>query len=263
MEYSRENFQIKHYSAGSIILREGDKSDNIYLIRSGIAQVISQYEQQNESIITLLGPGEAFGELGIILHRNRLATVIAKTDIELEIIDPELFSTLFESEIGKKLQPVIQSMAERIRISGIKLNELGYNIIFDSNKDILEDNRIKLVPDSELAFKCLQGKEFITINKFPFRVGRFSVKKSDILFHKNDLYLYEDEPYIISLSQFAITKSNNEIYFLDRSGGMGSVVNGIKVGGFDSNSQKIILKNGENTLYIGKERYNICFKIII
>jgi hypothetical protein len=44
---------------------------------------------------------------------------------------------------------------------------------------------------------------------------------------------------------------------------MGSVVNGIKVGGFDSNSQKIILKNGENTLYIGKERYNICFKIII
>ncbi|MBN2461452.1 MAG: cyclic nucleotide-binding domain-containing protein [Candidatus Cloacimonetes bacterium] len=263
MELLGEDKKLRYFKAGEIVIREGDASDFIYLIRSGTAKVINQYETDNESVITLLGEGETFGELGIILQRERLATVIALTELTVELIDPDEYNALFETELGKKLRPVFQSMAERIRISGIKLTEMGYNIVFDSGKQIREDIEIRLIADSELAQKALQGKEVVQISKFPFRVGRFSDKKSDNLFHKNDLYLYEDKPYKISLSQFSIIKTDENYYFVDRNGGIGNIVNGVKIGGFDSSTRKIPLKKGENIIYLGKEHYNVRFKIVI
>jgi len=255
--------KIRKFYTGEVVIREGDPTDYIYLIRSGTAKVITQYETDNESVITLLGKGESFGELGIILHRERLATVIAVTDLELEAIDPDEFNTLFETEIGRKLRPVFQSMAERIRVGGIKLSQLGYSIVFDSDDDQSAFEEIRLIANSDLALKALQGIEMVRITKFPFKVGRYSDKKSDSLFHKNDLYLYEDKPHKISLSQFSIIKTEENYYFLDRNGGIGNVVNGKKVGGFEGTVRKVQLKKGENLIHIGKEHYNIVFKLII
>ncbi|MBN1327128.1 MAG: cyclic nucleotide-binding domain-containing protein [Candidatus Cloacimonetes bacterium] len=263
MNQSQNPDNIRQFSPGDIIIREGDNSDFIYLIRSGTVKVINHYEKENESVITFLGTGEAFGELGVILHRNRLATVIAITDVEVDLIDPEEFNHLLDTELGQRLQPVIRTMAERIRVTGIKLSELGYNIVFNSVSDDNSNRELKLIADSDLALKALQGKEVVNINKFPFRVGRFSEKKSDSLFHKNDLNLYEEKPHKISLSQFSIVRTEENFYFVDRNGGIGNIVNGIKVGGFEGNNNKVELRKGENIIFLGKEHYKLKFKLIL
>ena len=151
-------------------------------------------------------------------------------------------------------------MAERIRINGIKLAEHGVDYQ-DDNRD--EARSIELIAGSEVALKFLQGKESIVIDKFPFKVGRYSNKLSDSFFHKNDLYLVEQEPYVLSPSHFSITHENDQYYFNDRSN-IGGIVNGKKVGGLaDESIRKVELKEGENLLYLGKEHYNILFKIVI
>lgn len=252
---------LQHFEMNEVIIKEGDDAEVIYLIKEGYVNVIKQVQPDEERIIALLGPGDTFGELGIILRKNRQATVVAKTDVQLEVINSELFNTLFESELGEKLEPVLRSMAERINISGLKLAELGSGIVSD-NIDV-DCQSIELIADSESAIRLLQGKESVRVTKFPFRVGRLSKKKSESLFHRNDLYLVESEPFVLALSHFVISQENGKFVFTDRSD-IGSIINGEKIGGLDeANPKKVELKSGENKLILGKEHYNISFKIMI
>lgn len=255
----KENVQF--FKQGCVIIKEDDPSDNIYLIRDGYVKIIKNFGNPKENIIAVIGPGETFGELGIILHRNRQATVIAKSDIEVEIIDPELFVKIFETPLGKKLQPVFQSMAERIRISGIKMSEFVSDNYRENNE--LGEVSIDLVAASEVAIRLMQGRESLKIKKFPFKVGRYSKKKSDILFRRNDLYLVESEPYILSLSHFILNYEAGSFIYVDRSD-IGSIVNGEKLGGLDDNCvRKVTLRSGENHIILGKEHYDVAFRIIV
>lgn len=71
-------------------------------------------------------------------------------------------------------------------------------------------------------------------------------------------------PFTISKTQFSIVRNYDEYYLVDRSSEMGNVVNGVSVGGLDEHTErKIKLSLGDNIIYIGKQRYNLRFRIII
>ena len=269
-----DHIKVKNYSTGDIVFREGEKSDDFYIILSGKAEIIKKNSQDKEVILTELTPGEVFGELGIILGLPRQATVRAKTNLELEIIDPRLFSSYFDfdKETGEKMRAMIQTMAQRIRDNGSRLADfLTEGVLeIDETSESGEGN-IKLVADSPEALKAMNGMRSIEITKFPFRVGRYSKRSSDRLFHRNDVYLRDDKPYVISRSHFSILKLHNKYYFQDASSQNGSFVNGVKVHGSTKKirsvtvkkEKKVELKKGENNIYLADEKYNLKFKIIV
>ena len=272
-----DNIKVRNYAPGEIIIKEGDTTDDFFIILSGKAEIIKKNPYSQEVSLGILEPGEVFGELGIILGLPRQATVRAKTNLEVEVISPRLFSSYFsfDKEIGDRMRALIQTMAERIRENGNRLAMLETKVAEQSSSDAEIQNgkvkKIRLVAVSEPALKALNGMQGIDIVKFPFRVGRYSKRSSDRLFHRNDLYLYDKKPYIISRSHFAIYRVGDKFYFQDSSSQNGCIVNGKKVHGVRKQirsvtkriEKKVLLKKGENDVYLGEVKDDIHFKIII
>lgn len=63
------------YRAGQIICHEGDPGDSLYVLESGRVKVLSYAGSGRETIFSILGPGECFGELSLIDGEPRSATV--------------------------------------------------------------------------------------------------------------------------------------------------------------------------------------------
>jgi hypothetical protein len=209
-----------------------------------------------------LDEGEIFGELGVIQDSPRQATVTAKTNLVVEIIKPEIFEQLLNTEIGKKVFPIMQSMAELIRQNSNRLTELEPKTETEENLRNQRFGKLLLVADSHRAVRALNGMSSVEIKKFPFYVGRYSQKRSDGLFHRNNLYLQDKAPYNISRSHFVLQRSFGTYYFQDQGSATGSIVNKEKIGSH-RNKRKVILASGENTVYLGPKDAKIKFKIII
>jgi hypothetical protein len=67
--------------AGAAVVTEGEQADAFYLVRSGGLAVLSAGERGGEPArVNTLGPGDYFGEIGLLERIPRTATVRAETD---------------------------------------------------------------------------------------------------------------------------------------------------------------------------------------
>ena len=71
------NATQRTYAPGATLVAEGERSVNLFFILSGHARVSTAHEGQR----AILGPGDFFGELGLIEMHPRTATVVAEDEI--------------------------------------------------------------------------------------------------------------------------------------------------------------------------------------
>ena len=64
--------------AGQHLAEEGEYAYDLFIIKDGTAKVI-----QDGKTVAELGPGEFFGEMGVLERAKRNATVVAKTPMTL------------------------------------------------------------------------------------------------------------------------------------------------------------------------------------
>jgi MFS family permease len=82
---------IEPVPAGTVVVREGDPADDLFVVVDGTLEVTSKGEGRVVERIRELGPTDQFGEIGVLEHRPRTATVTAVTDSELYRIGGEDF----------------------------------------------------------------------------------------------------------------------------------------------------------------------------
>ena len=75
--------------AGTVLLREGQRADAVYLLASGFLDV-----SVGGAYVALVRPGSVVGETGVLGHRPRGATVIAATDAVVFEIPARFFTPL-------------------------------------------------------------------------------------------------------------------------------------------------------------------------
>lgn len=69
----------RDYKQGATIVRQGDTSMSLYVILSGSARVDRESEGGGGAVqVERLGPGGAFGEMGLLDDQPRAATVVAE-----------------------------------------------------------------------------------------------------------------------------------------------------------------------------------------
>ena len=73
--------------AGEIVVREGDESDRFYVIESGSVRVTAA----DGRLLREEGPGEYFGEIGLLRDVPRTATITAAEDIVLLALERDEF----------------------------------------------------------------------------------------------------------------------------------------------------------------------------
>src|SRR5262249_30110087 len=85
------------YAAGQEIVRQGDRSDGIFVLLSGRVRVVETVDG-NELVLGEFGAGEIFGELGALQNRPRSATVIAADETRcLKLLHSEFLTALKNS----------------------------------------------------------------------------------------------------------------------------------------------------------------------
>ncbi|MBN8532193.1 MAG: cyclic nucleotide-binding domain-containing protein [Alphaproteobacteria bacterium] len=73
------------FKAGEAIFWEGYPSDNAYVIVSGEVEIF-QVRDNGENQLAILGPGQMFGEIGVMDDVPRTASARALKDTVLRIV---------------------------------------------------------------------------------------------------------------------------------------------------------------------------------
>lgn len=109
-EVSEERTQ----SPGSMILKEGEFGNSIFLIGSGSVQAVLQRGDGHQVALALLRQGELFGEMALFQQRPRTATIIVKEQCSLLEMKGEEFLKLM-SEHPEVEFKVLLTLTERLR----------------------------------------------------------------------------------------------------------------------------------------------------
>lgn len=96
-------------AAGSVIFREGEAGDCLYVILTGEVDV-----SVNGHHVWCLRSGEIFGEMALVETRARSATAIARTDCRLVRIDERRFLFLV-SQTPYFALGLLRLLASRLR----------------------------------------------------------------------------------------------------------------------------------------------------
>jgi len=76
------------------IFREGDPGDNFYIIRSGSVRVFRKNETGMERDLSVLGPGDSFGEIALLTGEPRSANVESLEETSLMVLSKDRFDRI-------------------------------------------------------------------------------------------------------------------------------------------------------------------------
>ena len=98
--------------AGELLFREGDPADGVYVVVSGRLDVLREGESGPE-VLRVLGPEAVVGELALVAHTERSASIRARRDSELLKLTREEFDALVAEDPG--------FTSELVRLMGVQL----------------------------------------------------------------------------------------------------------------------------------------------
>jgi CRP/FNR family transcriptional regulator len=73
----------RHFDAGEVVFREGDRSNTCYVVRSGRARAVREHSGRRTLTLATFGPGDIFGELAMFEDESRSATVETLDDTDV------------------------------------------------------------------------------------------------------------------------------------------------------------------------------------
>jgi len=98
---------------GQTVIREGQPTDAFFILLSGTVNVT-----RGEKPAAQLGPGDFFGEIGMLDQGPATATVVADGPVEAMVLSHAQFRDAIKGNDGLALQ-VIAAMAQRLRANAL------------------------------------------------------------------------------------------------------------------------------------------------
>ena len=103
--------ETRRVRAGGIIFREGERADELFVIKSGSVRI-----QIGNRTMADLTTDNIFGEMALIDSEPRSATAVAITDVELVPISEKQFLFLVSQAPYFALK-VMRTLAQRLRVT--------------------------------------------------------------------------------------------------------------------------------------------------
>ncbi len=120
------------------IVHAGDNTSSLFVIVSGSVKVLSRDVEGREVILTFLGEGECFGEMGLIDGAPRSADVVAFDACELlEISRADFIRTLTEN--SDLCLNIMKSLVLRLRQANWKIESLALMDVYGRVAKLLLD----------------------------------------------------------------------------------------------------------------------------
>jgi serine/threonine-protein kinase len=114
----------KTFTAGQIIMREGEKGDCAYMIVTGRCRAFRTVDGVEETL-SVMEPGDAFGEMALILYEPRAASVVAVDDVTVLVLDQATMNeglglSGWTGALVRALAQRFNDLEQMVRSSGIR-----------------------------------------------------------------------------------------------------------------------------------------------
>lgn len=232
----------------------GDQAEAIFSVISGFV-VLRRPNIGGSSREQLIGPGAVFGAAEALAGTVRATTARAHGSAVIASHLPERII----NEMIDRPEAADAMVAALIAT----LNPASYDD--QDHMGIIGPNAVRLVPIDQTVINQM-GDTPLTIDRFPFFIGRKSDKKDDDLDEPIEgpaaLILEDRRPFRLSRRHLAIDREDDQFVVRDYRSFHGTIVNGIPlaVGG---GGLKIQLDPGENEIIAGNAESPFRFTCIV
>ena len=131
---------LRHTVAGEVVINEGERGEDMYIIDRGDFAVFKMDEQgAQEEVFRYTTSGAAFGELSLLYGEKRAATVKALTDGALWMLGRRAFRTvLMRSKTGGLLNKLklVPTLEDRSYTDLQRLSNQAVDVVFE-NRDTI------------------------------------------------------------------------------------------------------------------------------
>ncbi len=240
----------RNYSANEVIFREGDPSEYAHIVDSGLVEISKRIEGQ-VVVLAQLGPGEIFGEMGLVDERPRSARARALVATQTRTLTKRRFLDVLRTNPDDALA-YIKALFERLRSMNARVDLDGDVPIQAADSAPVQ---MRLMPTNKATVACLPDGGLV-IEQLPFRVGRSHGGPLD----SNDLKLLDHKPYTVSRHHFVIEVERDGYVICDRGSFLGTIVNGKRIGG-RRHDGRALLSTGRNRVVVGDDHSRFQFDL--
>jgi CRP/FNR family transcriptional regulator, cyclic AMP receptor protein len=97
-EWLRATGQTRNYRRNTYVFHQGDEATHVYLVNEGRVEIGSVTSTGQRQLHAVLGPGDLFGELGVLGALPRTATALALEDSALAVASGAEFLSFLAPE---------------------------------------------------------------------------------------------------------------------------------------------------------------------
>ena len=165
----------RHYAKDDVVFHADESGDVFCLIQSGQVKVTMISPEGKEIILSLLGPGDFFGEMSLLDNEPRSATVIATESLEIATIwRSEFLAILSENfAITKK---VLAEISRRLRNASNRIESLATMDVYGrlarffldlakKNGKVLDNEYVSVIRPTHQAIANMIGTSRETVSR--------------------------------------------------------------------------------------------------
>jgi PPM family protein phosphatase len=132
--------EVIAYLPEQIVVREGDRGDELFILLSGLVKVT-----RGEAVLSEVVPGEHFGEMALIRAMPRTATVIAVEESELIV----LRRTDFYEILRKEHELAVKLLWQFLGVLADRLDQTSHDLSTAREELAAEDVSDAIFPEAE------------------------------------------------------------------------------------------------------------------
>jgi CRP/FNR family cyclic AMP-dependent transcriptional regulator len=183
----------------TVVMGAGDATDSLYIVLSGRLKVMMSDADGKEVILSILGPGEFFGEMGLIDDAPRSASVVAIEACELLQLAKRDFKKCM-AENFEMAQEVMRGLVRRLREADRKIGSLALLDVYGRVARLLLDmaetvNGEKIVtkrlPKQDIAKMIGASREMVSRVMKDLQTGGFIEMRGSSIVLRDTIMLPE------------------------------------------------------------------------
>jgi uncharacterized membrane protein len=129
-----ERVETVTFPGGTALFHRGDPGDSLYVVKTGEVEIFFKNDTGERILLETATPGHFFGEISLLDGGPRTASAMAKTDVELVVVDQGDLSELIKARPGAAME-LLAATGRRLRETNEKLRHTASRNVNEETED--------------------------------------------------------------------------------------------------------------------------------
>ena len=119
----------KKFTKNALLFSRGDASDSMYVIVEGKVKAVLYNEEGKEILLSIFGPGDYFGEIGMLDGQPRTASLVTKTACSLLMLKRHALDSIIFNNAAMSAK-LLRQMLLKLRQATIRIENLTFMNVY-------------------------------------------------------------------------------------------------------------------------------------